>query len=81
MNARERSLLRTVVSKRSPENIKLVDNLLSGSLDDKGRRILIDIVGDELLTEGFAGPDYSLNAIGDELESLIDAINRKVWGD
>ena len=27
MNARERSLLRKVVSKRSPENIKLVDNL------------------------------------------------------
>ncbi len=81
MNARQRSLLRTVISKRSPENIELVDNLLSGSLDDKGRGILINLVGDELLAEGFAGPDYSINAIGDALETLIDAINRKVWGD
>ncbi len=81
MNARERSLLRTVVSKRSPENMKLVDTLLSGSLSEEGSDILIDIVSEELLAEGFAGPDYSINAIGDALDSLIDAINRKVWGD
>ncbi|GAM52104.1 hypothetical protein EBME_0567 [bacterium endosymbiont of Mortierella elongata FMR23-6] len=28
----------------------------------------------------FNGPDYYSNAIEDELESPIDAINRKVWG-
>lgn len=74
MNARQR----TVVSKRSSENIKLVDDLLSDSLDDREQRIFINIVGDELLMNGFYGPDYSINAIGDELESLIDEINLKV---
>ncbi len=82
MNAMQRSLLRTVVSKRSPENMRLVDNLLSGSMDDREQRILLDIVSEEMLSVGIdAGSDWDFNAIGNELESLIDAINRKVWGD
>ncbi|BBO59023.1 hypothetical protein [Mycoavidus sp. B2-EB] len=82
MNTRESSLLRTVISKRNPEKMKLVDALLSGSLNEEEERdILIDIVSEEMLSVEIAGPDWSFNATGNELESLIDAINRKAWGD
>ncbi len=78
MNTRQKALLRDVVAKRSPEHMKLIDELLSESIDYDGKLFLIELVNDEFLEEGI-NPDFSPNATGDELESLLDAINRKVF--
>lgn len=78
MNTRQMALLRDIVAKRSSEHMKLIDELLSESIDYDGKLFLIELVNDEFLEKGI-NPDFSSNATGDELESLLDAINHKVF--
>ncbi|UAW64552.1 hypothetical protein KMZ15_02400 [Mycoavidus sp. HKI] len=81
MNARQKALLRAVITKRSPEHMELIDALLSDSIDNEGRCLLSRLVNEEFLAEGIDpnDPDFSPNSLGNELESLIDAIYHKVW--
>lgn len=36
-------------------------------------------MNEEFLAEGIDNPDFSPNALGNELKSLVDAICHKVW--
>ncbi|UAW64553.1 hypothetical protein KMZ15_02405 [Mycoavidus sp. HKI] len=75
MKAKQETLLRAVVAKHGPEHIKLINVLLSESIDDDGKLILSCLVNNEFLEEGI-NPDFSPNTFGCELEDLIDIINK-----
>ncbi|UAW64554.1 hypothetical protein KMZ15_02410 [Mycoavidus sp. HKI] len=49
MNTRQIALLRDIVAKRSSEHMKLIDELLSESIDYDGKLFLIELVNDEFL--------------------------------
>ncbi len=75
MKVKQEAILRAVVDKHGPEHIKLIDALLSESIDDDGKLILACLVNNEFLEEG-VNPDFSPNTFCLELEELIDIINK-----
>ena len=69
-------LLRDLVKKRAPESLGVAEAFLSGAtLTDVETELLIGLIHAEFMAEGI-NPDFSPTTLGNELEALLDDVNR-----
>ncbi|MCX5658798.1 MAG: hypothetical protein NTW19_03640 [Planctomycetota bacterium] len=75
-NDRKGHLLRSLVKKRAPASLCVAEAFLSGSsMFEAETELLINLIHAEFLAEGIS-PDFSPTALGNELEALLDDVNR-----
>ncbi len=80
MTERKKSLLRDLVENRAPESCGLAEAFISGTaLTDPQTELLVNLINDEFLARGI-NADFEPNALGHELEALLDDVNRSRLG-
>jgi hypothetical protein len=77
MTEAKKNLLLAIVKKRAPESLSIAESFLAGlQLANWETDTLIHLINDEFLAEGIK-PDFEPTALGLELESLLDDVNRR----
>lgn len=75
-NDRRIELMRTILSRRRPDLLALLEDLSSGSLTDEDREVLRGVIADELVEYGLDSTDEP-TPHGLVLEDLIDWLGRR----
>jgi hypothetical protein len=72
---RQVEILRLLRDTRDGEERMLLDRVLEGNLPKASIQVVCEMINDEFLMKGIK-PDYTPNAYGYELETLLDVVNR-----